>query len=96
MKTRLLALLIVFAGCEPPPAPPSPVVKKISVKVHEQYSDSDIDGAALVFGGRIRSVPVIKNRYRMYAEDGTYVDVSPYLFASTKEGEEIQSTGWSK
>ena len=97
MKQLAFCFAVMLSGCGPLPEaspPPLPVTKTIAVKVHEQYSENDLDGAALFFDGKFRSVPVIRNRYRLYASDGSFVDVKPNLFAEIKEGEAVESTAW--
>lgn len=95
---RVLILLIVFVsliGCEQNTQQNKPerITKKIIAKFHETYTENSLDPFALA-GGKFRSVPVIKNRYRLWAEDGTYVDVDAKLFVTTKEGDYIESSDW--
>lgn len=95
MKKLFLAFVFVFIGCDNtprrPPEPPKVVIKKIVTKFQEQYTVEKLDGVALFFDSRFRTVPKLKTRYRLYAEDGSYVEVIASLFAKTKEGSEIQA-----
>jgi hypothetical protein len=94
----LLGLLpACFLGCKgqaptPPPPPPVSIGKQITAKLMEQYSTTELDGAALLLGGKWRSIPVLKTRYLLYAEDGTHLDVDAATYATTKEGDVCQAS----
>lgn len=93
---RLILATLVVVGCGPPSAQkvePLSVEKVVVGKIKDDRIGTSIDGWALV-GGKLRSTPVSKTTYRLYAADGTYVTVPPGQFVTTGVGDAITSHHW--